>query len=262
MKRIVAFLLVFVFAMSFSVVVAASTLQDGMPEETGYTGNEGNGSRDLVLPPHLKDDPPGSGNVGILTIFSSNDGGSSSSNTSGHAFLSFSNTSSSSVVVGGLTVAPGEEITFGTWGNKSAHVGIWYNLESYFIHSQGAYDNRVSLSVGITQSSVNSINTIMEDYDTWGVLNNCASFAIRVWNAVCSTTLSAGTIDNPTDLMTSIRSNSGYQTARTVQENANVGYVSNGVFVPVSVATALAANTMNPLGEGVALDNYNPNSFS
>lgn len=57
--------------------------------------------------------------VGTLTIFSSNDGGSSSSNISGHAFLAFENTSSESIVVGGLNVGSGHEITFGTWGTKT-----------------------------------------------------------------------------------------------------------------------------------------------
>ncbi|MCI6676417.1 MAG: hypothetical protein MSG78_05900 [Clostridiales bacterium] len=62
--------------------------------------------------------------VGTLTIFASNDGGSSSWNTSGHAFLAFKNTSSGSITIGGLTVEADEEITFGTWGNQSAHKGI------------------------------------------------------------------------------------------------------------------------------------------
>lgn len=42
--------------------------------------------------------------VGTLTIFSSNDGSGSSWSTSGHAFISFKNTSGSSITVGGLNV--------------------------------------------------------------------------------------------------------------------------------------------------------------
>lgn len=200
--------------------------------------------------------------VGTLTIFSSNDGGSSSWNTSGHAFLSFENTSSSSITIGGLTVAAGDEITFGTWGNQSAHSGIWYNLESYFIHNQNAYSNRVSLSESVTQADVNEINTIIANNDTWALLNNCSSFAVKVWNKVASTSLSAGSPNTPTSLMSSIRSKTGYQTGRAVQENTNIGYVSNGVFVPATTRAATFPSATKVTGDVVFTVpiNMNPNS--
>lgn len=202
--------------------------------------------------------------VGTLTIFASNDGGSSSWNTSGHAFLAFKNTSSSSITIGGLTVAAGEEITFGTWGNQSAHTGIWYNLESYFIHNQSAYANRVSLSMSVTQDDVDDINTIIANNDTWALLNNCSSFAVKVWNKVSSTTLNAGTPNTPTSLMSSIKSKTGYKTGRAVQENTNIGYVSNGKFVSVTVrAAALSATTATAENGDLVFTvpiNLNPNS--
>lgn len=45
--------------------------------------------------------------VTIMRIFAINDGGSSSFNTSGHAFLSIKNISSSTITVGGLSVSAG-----------------------------------------------------------------------------------------------------------------------------------------------------------
>lgn len=202
--------------------------------------------------------------VGTLTIFSSNDGGSSALNMSGHAFLAFENTSSSDVTVGGLTVAPGEEITFGTWGNQDAHHGIWYNLESYAINSLGNYANRVSLSTDVTQDDIDEINTIITNNDTWGLFNNCSSFAVRVWNQVSSVTLSAGTPNTPTSLRTNIRSKSGYETGRSVQNNTNIGYVSGGEFVSVTVnasARSTAPIVMEAYGvQFTVLVNLNPNS--
>lgn len=202
--------------------------------------------------------------VGTLTIFASNDGGNSSWNTSGHAFLAFENTSSSSITIGGLTVAAGEEITFGTWGNKSAHTGIWYNLESYFIHNQNAYTNRVSRSVVVTPNDIDDINTIIANNDTWSVLNNCASFAVKVWNAVAATTLTAGSPNTPTSLMASIKSKAGYRTGRAVQQNTRIGYVSSGSFVPATVsASALSANMVTAANGNIVFTvpiNLNPNS--
>ena len=114
---------------------------------------------------------PAATTVGTLTIFSSNDGGSSSWDTSGHAFIAFKNSSSSSIRVGGLNVGAGHEITFGTWGNKSQHTGIWYNLESYFANNASAYGNRVSLSMSVTQSNIDTINDIISKNDKWSLTN-------------------------------------------------------------------------------------------
>ena len=70
----------------------------------------------------------------LLSIFScANDSNNSSINTTGHAFLTIKNCTSTSIIVGGITVVPYEEISIGTWGNKEPHTGIWYNLESYLV---------------------------------------------------------------------------------------------------------------------------------
>lgn len=202
-------------------------------------------------------------NVGTLTVFAYNDGGSSSWNTSGHAFLAFENTSNSKVTIGGLTVKSGEGITFGTWGNQSAHNGIWYNLESYFINVLSESTNHVSLSTSVTSDDVSSINTIIAENDKWGLFNNCSSFAVKVWNEVSSTTLSAGFPNTPTSLMSDIKSNSDYKTGRTVPKNNNIGYVDNGEFVPVTVTTyGLSRNTVVAEDDVVfTVDiNFNPNS--
>lgn len=206
--------------------------------------------------------------VGTLTIFASNDGGSSSWNTSGHAFISFKNTSSSSITVGGLSVGAGHEITIGTWGNKSGHVGIWYNLESYFVNNQDSYSNRVSLSMSVTQANVDTINTLISKNDSWSALNNCSSFAVKIWNAVSSKTLSAGTPNTPTSLMSSIKAKSGYETGRAIGNTTPIGYVSDGSFESVTMDTNalgadLASNVVRTLEAPavfVVPINMNPNS--
>lgn len=214
--------------------------------------------------------PAAAATVGTLTIFSSNDGGSSSWDTSGHAFIAFKNTSSSSVTVGGLNVGSGHEITFGTWGNKNQHTGIWYNLESYFANNSSAYGNRVSLSMSVTQSNINTINNIISNNDTWSLTNNCSSFAVKVWNSVSSTSLSAGLPNTPTSLMSSIKSKSGYQTGRSIGNTTPIGYVSNGSFVTVtmtkanfSMANAPAiCNTTTDKAGFITLIDMNPNSYT
>lgn len=216
-KKLICFLLSAIMVLSMSVTAFAAEVQ---PAATNST-------------------------VGTLTIFSSNDGGSSSWNTSGHAFIAFKNSSSSSVTVGGINVGSGHEITIGTWGNKSQHEGIWYNLESYFANSDSAYGNRVSLSTSVTQSDINTINDIIRNNDKWSLTNNCSSFAVKVWNSVSSTTLSAGSLNTPTSLMSNIKSKSGYQTGRSIGNTTPIGYVSNGSFVTVTMTRAANLSKTN-----------------
>lgn len=199
-----------------------------------YQENEGASTYVVVLPPHVIEDPSGGGGyIGEFTIFSCSEGLASSWNTSGHAFLSFKNTSTSSVTIGSYEVDVDEEITIGTWGNQSQHNGVWYNLESYFKHSAGEFSGCASLTMNVTQADVDDINTAISNNDTWGIMNNCSSFASKVWNEVSRNTLSAGSPNTPTSLKTSIQAVSGYQMNREVQNNTNIGYTSNGQFMPV-----------------------------
>lgn len=206
--------------------------------------------------------------VGELTIFAANDGSSSSLSTSGHAFISFKNTSGSNITVGGLSVKNTHEITIGTWGNKSQHKGIWYNLESYFVNNVSAYSNRVSLTTNVTQANIDTINSLISSNDKWSATNNCSSFATKIWNSVSSTTLSAGTPNTPTALMKSIKSKSGYSTKKSIQNISPIGYVSGGKFYTVSssdISRSLLFSDLIETAEGgedflIGVD-MNPNSM-
>ena len=39
------------------------------------------------------------------------------------------NTSNSTITVGHMPVKPNQSVTIGTFGNRKAHTGIWYNIE-------------------------------------------------------------------------------------------------------------------------------------
>ena len=144
--------------------------------------------------------------VAIMRIFAINDGGSSSFNTSGHAFLSIKNISSSTITVGGLSVGSGKTVTVGTWGNKNEHTGLWYNLEGYFQNSSNAYAKAVSLRVDLSSNLLSTVSQNIKNNDSWTALSNCSTFATKVWNSVCSTTVSAGVPNTPTATVQSIKS--------------------------------------------------------
>lgn len=175
--------------------------------------------------------------IATLTIFAANNGSSSFGNTSGHAWISVKNARSyTTLEVGPLYLGPNNECTFGTFNLRGADPGLWFNLESYWIYYNGDYSNRVSLSINITQSDLNTINSLLETSDNWTAINNCSSLAVRIWNAVADSSLhlSAGVPNAPSNLMNSIRSKSSYQTGRVISFSYPVGYMSNGIFHSVS----------------------------
>lgn len=147
-----------------------------------------------------------SSTVAIMRIFAINDGGSSSFNFSGHAFLSIENVSNSTITVGGLSVGSGKTVTVGTWGNKSEHTGLWYNLEGYFQDDSAAFSDAVSLRVDLSSNLLNTVSRNIKNNDSWSMLSNCSTFATKIWNSVCTTTVSAGIPNTPTSTVNSIKS--------------------------------------------------------
>lgn len=163
--------------------------------------------------------------VGILTIFAVPMASSVPFFDTGHAWISFKCTTWPAVEIGGLSVSVNCEVTLGTFGNISQHVGMWYNVESYIVNHSYYYLGRVSLSMQVTRSQVAVLNNIIDQYDYWSSTINCASFAEAAWNAVSADDVDAGLIDNPGDLSESIMSYEHYEEMRPVVYNSTIGYV-------------------------------------
>jgi hypothetical protein len=169
--------------------------------------------------------------VAQVRVFADSSGASSILNVSGHAWISVKNISSSNITVGKMTVAPNYTVSIGTWGNKSEHDGLWYNLEAYFV-SSGSYTGRASLVANIDSSALATLTSHIVGYDTWSTLNNCSSFAYKAWNKISSTTLSAGVINTPSNLKNSIINTGISSIGAAVPYNYNV-YYANGSGTPI-----------------------------
>ncbi len=152
----------------------------------------------------------------------------------GHSFLIVKNTGSTAITVGHMSVPVGKSITIGTYGNRSNHEGIWYNIEGY----NGLSATRYGLTTALTGSQLNTLNKTINNNDTWSLSKNCSYFAKTVWNSVSNVTLS-GT--NPSSLANSIKKQSGYQTNLTIPSkgiSAIARHTSNGIVYDKSGASA------------------------
>lgn len=186
---------------------------------------------------------PMSSGVAILTIFSDpTHSGSGSSGGSGfdfgtHSFITIMNISGSNIQVGNLSgIGNYKTVSVGTWGNKSEHNGLWYNLESRFVNVNGSYGPRVSKSYVVSASELATLNSYIINNDAWSLTNNCSSFAAAAWNAstLSSFHVSAGVPKTPKKLANNIMSNfpSSYQVGANVPWNYVV-YYAQGTGAPV-----------------------------
>lgn len=167
--------------------------------------------------------------VAELTIYSSSSSSGSSYSIDGHSYVSIKNLSSSNIQIGLLTgIAPGKMVSLGTWGNKSEHTGLWYNLEAYFTYYSNPYTGNASISMNLTAAQLNTINNYIINHDTWTVGNNCSVWAANLWNEVNSVWFIGGT---PTFLKTQISERSGSVIGKTLSYNYIV-YYAQGTSTP------------------------------
>ncbi|MFM7270771.1 MAG: hypothetical protein ACKO2C_03955 [Actinomycetes bacterium] len=197
--------------------------------------------------------------VASLTIYS--DGSAVVANSiggwmEGHAFLAVKNLSSKPITVGRLTgIKPAETVTLGTWGNKPEHTGLWYNLESWFVHSDGAFGGAVSLSRTLSGQDLTNFNSFVSRHDAWNVINNCSTFASEAWNAVspAATDLDAGLLDTPTWLALSIAAMPGHQ----VGAAANLPWTNRGVwFGAGSKSAPIRSTSFSEAAPNVTFDEF------
>ena len=184
MRRFFLFLFVMVFGIVPGIVLTGS-IAAAAPQK-------------IVAELTIFSDVKALGNLGSIGVFS------------GHAFITVKNVSGSQISVGGMSkIAPQETISVGTWGNKKEHAGVWYNLESYFVHLDSSAFATASLTRSLTAADLRTLNTYIlrhDSYDTLLALNNCSTFASGAWNSVTpwSSELYAGGPNTPTGLFYSI----------------------------------------------------------
>lgn len=98
----------------------------------------------------------------------------------GHAFIIVRNDSSIQLTIGHMTVPAESAITIGTFGNRSTHDGIWYNIEGYHGVSGG-----YAASYSVPYDDLSALNDAINYHDSHSDLtDNCTHFAKDVWNSV------------------------------------------------------------------------------
>lgn len=129
----------------------------------------------------------------------------------GHAFIVVKNTSTKSITVGKYSLGAGRVMTTGTFGNLEDGKCLYYNVEKYrMVNGFCAYTPNVALSENVTSSQLSTLSSTIVSNTKWTLTSNCSTFATKCWNSFSSRKLSAGAINTPSGLTSSIKKNSGY----------------------------------------------------
>ncbi|WP_160148495.1 DUF4157 domain-containing protein [[Leptolyngbya] sp. PCC 7376] len=167
--------------------------------------------------------------VGVLRIRSTH---VASSLLAGHAWLSYQPT------VGG-------ETTHGTWGNQDP-IGYHRDIELGFT---GGY--QAERGTNVDNTDVNNLHTFIAANQSWGMINNCSSFAARGWKAVTKERLAYKSwgIPNPSALGVGIVAANGGTTGGVLPEDRSSSV--NSVSSTSSSSIGISSNTANSaLGSG------------
>ena len=126
-------------------------------------------------------------NAGTLTLNASASGEASSTNTDGHAWITYTDNC-------------GNTTTFGTWGFNPATPGS--GDPGYYINAEQGRTADQTYSVSITYSQFQSILNYNNTGNnaSWSPTYNCAGYASGVWQAVTGQTVNGTTIPTPSGI--------------------------------------------------------------
>ena len=119
------------------------------------------------------------------------------------------NLSGSTADIAGINVADGKSITASTWDESvdvsREYKGLWLNLDSK-LNSNGINLQNVSIQLPLRQIDLDTVNSNIKKNDKWGYLNNCSTFASKIWNSIAndSSKVDAGAMNTPASLAKSI----------------------------------------------------------
>ena len=171
----------------------------------------------------------------FMGLFSTEKGGT------GHSWIQITNTTKSDIQVGHCTLATGDNITIGKYG-IGGFAGVWYNKEKYEYNddTNSMYRTSTSISTAISETTLMNINSfIISTYDTYALVgDNCADFAIAIWNLHPDNLILASDLDLilnctiPAKLVIYIKNNfTNYQIDAVLSSPDFYGYYNGSQFV-------------------------------
>ena len=125
-------------------------------------------------------------------------------------------------------------MTIGTFGNRSVHRGIWYNIEAANASGFPNTQDLACLTQMVDASELTTLNNAINNNDYYNaVVANCCDFAVTVWNSVASSSMqldTGGSLLVPNELIGIIRTKSGYSNSFSMTQKSaqSIAYHTRG----------------------------------
>ena len=149
----------------------------------------------------------------------------------GHTFLEITNLSNEEIILYYQVIKPKESITFSWWA-IDIHMGIWFNIEPYYVYLYNRYDTRYSTTIYINYENLNRINSYLEINDKYDPLNNCSKMTLGCWNLVAekSEKIDILFLTTPTYVVRNIKNFDSFSYSKNLNSKGSIGFIDNKIF--------------------------------
>ena len=149
----------------------------------------------------------------------------------GHTFLEITNLSNEEIILYYQIIQPQESIVFSWWA-IDVHMGIWFNIEPYYIYYYNRYDTRYSTTIYMNHDDLDMVNIYLQTNDKYDPLNNCSKMALKCWNLVAekSEKIDILFLTTPTYVVRNIKTFDSFSYIKSLNNKGSIGFVDNQVF--------------------------------
>lgn len=149
----------------------------------------------------------------------------------GHTFLEMTNLTDYPIEVYQYLVEPHTSVTFSWWA-VDRHMGIWFNLEPWYIDLYNRYETRVSVSIYIDEADLSRINTYMRENDRYSPFDNCSKMSLTCFNLVAEQEekISMPLITTPNYVVGQLKQFSECEFAKPITLYGEIGYRTQNKF--------------------------------
>lgn len=149
----------------------------------------------------------------------------------GHTFLEMTNLTDYPIEVYQYLVEPHTSVTFSWWA-VDRHMGIWFNLEPWYIDLYNRYETRVSVSIYIDEADLSRINTYMRENDRYSPFDNCSKMSLTCFNLVAEQEekISMPLITTPNYVVSQLKQFSECEFVKPITLYGEIGYRTQNKF--------------------------------
>lgn len=149
----------------------------------------------------------------------------------GHTFLEMTNLSNQPIEIYQYQLEPHTSVTFSWWA-VDRHMGIWFNLEPWYIDLYNRYETRASVSIYIDEADLATMNAYMQENDRYSPFHNCSKMSLTCFNLVAEQeeNIRMPLITTPNYVVSQLKQFEECEMAKAITSYGEIGYRTKNEF--------------------------------